>query len=171
LYITFESHCVFVWLLVGRCMLPCCAVLACIYSPLAAVHVMCGLFGGLFGRQVFFRGEDELDQLVKISKVLGTDDLYAYAEKYGVELDPKLVQLCGYRPRQPWRKFINDDNAHLITPDALSLLSELLRYDHQARPTAAEAMQHSYFAPIRSVREQQQQRPSSSSSGGSSSRR
>jgi casein kinase II subunit alpha len=47
--------------------------------------------------QVFFRGEDELDQLVKISKVLGTDELYAYAEKYGVELDPKLVQLCGYR--------------------------------------------------------------------------
>jgi casein kinase II subunit alpha len=46
---------------------------------------------------VFFRGEDELDQLVKISKVLGTDELYAYAEKYGVDLDPKLVQLCGYR--------------------------------------------------------------------------
>jgi casein kinase II subunit alpha len=107
--------------------------------------------------QVFFRGEDELDQLVKITKVLGTDDLYAYAEKYGVELDPKLVQLCGYRPRQSWRKYINDDNSHLVTPEALALLTELLRYDHQLRPTAAEAMQHAYFAPIRAMQEQQQQ--------------
>lgn len=107
--------------------------------------------------QVFFRGEDELDQLVKISKVLGTDDLYAYAEKYGVDLDPKLVQLCGYRPRLPWRKFVNDENSHLVSPDALALLSDLLQYDHQLRPTAAEAMQHSYFAPVRHLHEQQQQ--------------
>jgi casein kinase II subunit alpha len=109
--------------------------------------------------QVFFRGEDELDQLVKISKVLGTDELYAYAEKYGVELDPKLVQLCGYRPKQSWRKYINDDNSHLVSPEALALLTELLRYDHQLRPTAAEAMQHAYFAPIRALHEQQQQQP------------
>lgn len=41
--------------------------------------VGCMLAAFLFRKQVFFRGEDELDQLVKISKVLGTDDLYAYA--------------------------------------------------------------------------------------------
>eukprot|EP00879_Flechtneria_rotunda_P016319 GHRR01017074.1.p1 GENE.GHRR01017074.1~~GHRR01017074.1.p1 ORF type:complete len:216 (+),score=43.38 GHRR01017074.1:60-707(+) len=124
--------------------------------------VGCMLAALLFRKQVFFRGEDELDQLVKISKVLGTEDLYAYAEKYGVELDPKLVQLCGYRPRQSWRKFINDDNAHLISPEALSLLTELLRYDHQMRPTAAEAMGHSYFAPVRPLHEQEIQQLRSS---------
>jgi casein kinase II subunit alpha len=86
--------------------------------------------------------------------VLGTDDLYAYADKYGVELDPKLVQLCGYRPKLPWRRFVTDDNKHLVSPEALALLTELLRYDHQARPTAAEAMQHEFFAPIRAMQQQ-----------------
>jgi casein kinase II subunit alpha len=51
--------------------------------------------------------------------------------------------------RQPWRKFVNDDNRHLVTPEALDLLGKLLTYDHQARPTAAEAMAHDYFAPVR----------------------
>lgn len=40
--------------------------------------------------------QDEFDQLVKISRVLGTDELHRYCEKYGVEMDPRLVQasLC-----------------------------------------------------------------------------
>lgn len=76
-------------------------------------------------------------------------------EKYGVELDPKLVQLCGFRPKQQWRKFINDENTHLMSTDALALLSELLRYDHQLRPTAAEALQHNYFSPVRHMHEAQ----------------
>ncbi len=104
---------------------------------------------------MFFRGEDEYDQLVRISKVLGTDDLYAYADKYGVDVDPKLSSLCGYRPRQPWLKFVNEDNAHLVTPEALALLGQLLQYDHAARPTAAEAMAHPYFDPVRALRAQQ----------------
>ncbi len=149
---------------------------------------------------MFFRGEDEYDQLVKISKVLGSDDLYrcarargrmpwrpafavparrcslalhpatkpnhqtkpnqtkptsppppprSYLDKYGVELDPKLAQMVGYRPRLPWRKFITPDNQHLATPEALDLLSGLLQYDHQERLTAKEALAHKYFSPVR----------------------
>lgn len=112
--------------------------------------VGCMLAAFLFKRQVFFRGEDEFDQLVRIAKVLGSEELYRYADKYGVEVDPALVQAVGYRPRQPWRKFVNDDNRHLVTPEALDLLTKLLTYDHHARPTAAEATAHDYFAPLRS---------------------
>ncbi|GBF88823.1 casein kinase II alpha subunit [Raphidocelis subcapitata] len=111
--------------------------------------VGCMLAAFLFKRQVFFRGEDEFDQLVRIAKVLGSEDLYRYADKYGVEVDPALVTAVGYRPRQPWRKFVTDDNRSLVTPEALDLLGKLLTYDHQARPTAAEAMAHPYFEPIR----------------------
>ena len=111
--------------------------------------VGCMLAAFLFKRQVFFRGEDEFDQLVRIAKVLGSEELYRYAEKYGVEVDPALVQAVGYRPRQPWRKFVTDDNRHLVTPEALDLLGRLLTYDHQARPTAAEAIAHPYFDPVR----------------------
>lgn len=37
------------------------------------------------------------------------------------------------------------ENQHLVSPEALDLLDKLLRYDHQQRLTAAEAMEHPYF--------------------------
>lgn len=109
----------------------------------------CMMAALLFRKQIFFRGEDEYDQLVRIARVLGTDELYQYAGDYGVEVDPKLLQLCGYRPRQPWRKFVTEQNRHLVSEEAFDLLSGLLRYDHHKRLTAAEAIAHPYFAPVR----------------------
>lgn len=97
------------------------------------------------------RGEDEYDQLVRISKVLGTDELYAYGDKYGVELDPKLVQMCGYRPRVAWSRFMTTDNGHLCSPEAFDLLDHLLCYDHQLRFTCQEALAHPFFDPMRSA--------------------
>lgn len=111
--------------------------------------VGCMLAALIFKRPVFFKGEDEFDQLVKIARVLGTDDLYKYAQKYGIELDVRLMQLCGYRPRVSWKKFINAENKHLAPPEALDLLNNLLKYDHSARLTCQEALAHSYFDPVR----------------------
>lgn len=67
------------------------------WLPCVRMHAGCILAALLFKKPVFFRGEDEFDQLVKIARVLGTDDLFSYCDKYGVELDPRLQQLCGYR--------------------------------------------------------------------------
>lgn len=111
--------------------------------------VGCILAAFLFKRAVFFRGDDEFDQLVKVSKVLGTDDLYRYCEKYGVDLDPRLASMCGYRPKQPWKRFVTAESAHLAAPEALDLLDNLLKYDHQQRLTAQEALAHVYFDPVR----------------------
>ena len=37
----------------------------------------------------FFHGHDNYDQLVRIAKVLGTEELYEYLDKYQIELDPR----------------------------------------------------------------------------------
>merc|ERR1712193_573505 len=60
----------------------------------------------IFRKEPFFHGNSNSDQLVKIAKVLGTEDLFDYLDK-------------------------------------------LLRYDHQERLTAKEAMAHQYFEPVR----------------------
>ncbi|KAH9755736.1 casein kinase ii subunit alpha [Citrus sinensis] len=72
--------------------------------------------------------------------VLGTDELNAYLEKYHLELDPQLEALVGRHSRKPWSRFINSDNQHLVSPEAIDFLDKLLRYDHQDRLTAREAM-------------------------------
>lgn len=137
-------------------------------------------------------------QLVRIAKVLGTDELFGYLHKYHIELDTRFKDLLGQwvslshshlilslcdvssrfhkqqlpffilvvvaeiffclcpvrlkcrlfvsrQTRKRWEQFIQSENQHLVSPEALDLLDKLLRYDHQQRLTAAEAMQHPYF--------------------------
>lgn len=87
--------------------------------------------------------------MVKITKVLGTDDLYKYVEKYNLNLDPHYSGILNNYPKKPWHKFINNDNSLLCTNEALDLLSKMLIYDHAERITPKDAMLHDYFAPIR----------------------
>ncbi|MBA0804827.1 hypothetical protein Gohar_004392 [Gossypium harknessii] len=53
--------------------------------------------------------------------------------------------------RKPWSKFINADNQHLVSLEAIDFLDKLLRYDHQERLTAKEAMVHPYFSQVRAA--------------------
>lgn len=109
----------------------------------------CMFAGMMFQKEPFFYGADNSDQLVKITRVLGTDRLKAYLAKYKINLNARLDALVGRYPRQPWSKFITSANQHLVTPEAVDFLDRLLRYDHQERLTAQEAMRHPYFDPVR----------------------
>ncbi|CAA6662973.1 unnamed protein product [Spirodela intermedia] len=111
----------------------------------------CMFAGMIFRKEPFFYGHDNQDQLVKIAKVLGTDELNSYLNKYLLELEPQLEALVGRHSRKPWAKFINGDNQHLVSTEALDFLDKLLRYDHQDRLTAREAMAHPYFSQVRAA--------------------
>ncbi|CAG2173435.1 unnamed protein product, partial [Oppiella nova] len=88
------------------------------------------------------------DQLVRIAKVLGTEDLYEYLNKYQIELDPRFDDILGRHSRKRWERFVHSENSHLVSPEALDFLDKLLRYDHTDRLTAREAMDHAYFYPV-----------------------
>ncbi|XP_044309260.1 casein kinase II subunit alpha-like isoform X2 [Varanus komodoensis] len=64
----------------------------------------CMLASMIFRKEPFFHGHDNYDQLVRIAKVLGTEDLYDYIDKYNIELDPRFNDILGRpdseRPRQ-----------------------------------------------------------------------
>ena len=109
----------------------------------------CMFAGMIFRKEPFFNGHDNYDQLVRIAKVLGTDELYAYLSKYRIELDPHLESLIGRHSRKPWSKFVNADNQHLVSSEAIDFLDKLLRYDHQERLTSKEAQDEPYFLPVK----------------------
>ncbi|TRY93561.1 hypothetical protein DNTS_006500, partial [Danionella cerebrum] len=90
----------------------------------------CMLASMIFQKEPFFHGQDNYDQLVRIAKVLGTEELFSYLNK---------------QSRKRWENFVQPENQHLVSPEALDLLDKLLRYDHQQRLTAQEAMEHPYF--------------------------
>ncbi|KAB5537271.1 hypothetical protein PHYPO_G00116880 [Pangasianodon hypophthalmus] len=105
----------------------------------------CMLASMIFRKEPFFHGHDNYDQLVRIAKVLGTEDLYDYIDKYNIELEPRFNDILGRHSRKRWERFVHSENQHLVSPEALDFLDKLLRYDHQARVTAQEAMEHPYF--------------------------
>ncbi|XP_043977092.1 casein kinase II subunit alpha-like isoform X3 [Gambusia affinis] len=112
----------------------------------------CMLASMIFRKEPFFHGHDNYDQLVRIAKVLGTEDLYDYIDKYSIELEPRFNDILGRHSRKRWERFVHSENQHLVSAEALDFLDKLLRYDHQARVTAREAMDHPYFFSI--VKEQ-----------------
>jgi len=119
----------------------------------------------IFRKEPFFHGNSNADQLVKIAKVLGTDDLFEYLDKYDIELDAQYDDILGRFPKKNWHSFVTTENQRFVSNDAIDFLDKLLRYDHQVgvfchisyayanclqeRLTAKEAMAHPYFSPVR----------------------
>lgn len=102
----------------------------------------------IFKREPFFHGKSNTDQLVQIVRILGTEDLHTYLTKYEIQLGAEYEDLGSYVKR-PWSRFINANNKPFVSPEAIDFIDHLLRYDHQERLTAKEAMQHDYFKPVR----------------------
>jgi casein kinase II subunit alpha len=85
----------------------------------------------IFRKEPFFHGNSNSDQLVKIAKVLGTDDLFEYLDRYDIELDAQYDDILGRFPRKNWHSFVNTENQRFVSPEAIDFLDKLLRYDHQ----------------------------------------
>jgi casein kinase II subunit alpha len=120
----------------------------------------------IFRKEPFFHGNSNSDQLVKIAKVLGTEDLFDYLDKYDIELDAQYDDILGRFAKKNWQSFVTSENQRFVSSDAIDFLDKLLRYDHQVRNieiavrgmvadndkerlTAKEAMAHAYFQPVR----------------------
>jgi casein kinase II subunit alpha len=84
----------------------------------------------IFRKEPFFYGNTSSEQLLKIAKVLGTEDLFIYADKYDIQLDVEFYETLGSQPKKNWRDFINSDNERFVDDDAIDFLDKLLKYDH-----------------------------------------
>ena len=106
------------------------------------------LFAGiLFQKDPFFQGMDNNDQLEKIVRVLGLEELEDYIEKYHIIWDGGILEGrgCG---KKTWKSFVNEENKHLAKAEALDLLDKMLKIDHGERITAKQALNHEYFSKV-----------------------
>lgn len=87
----------------------------------------CVIAGLIFKKEPFFHGHDNFDQLAKIAKCLGTDELYEYLDRYDLELDSHYDGVIGRHARKPWAKFSTAENSHLVSGDVIDLIDHLLR--------------------------------------------
>lgn len=54
--------------------------------------------------------EPHFFQLVRIAKVLGTEELFEYIEKYHIDLDPRFNDILGRHSRKRWERFVHSEN-------------------------------------------------------------
>jgi len=96
----------------------------------------------IFRKEPFFHGNSNSDQLVKIAKVLGTEDLFDYLDKYDIELDAQYDDILGRFPKKSWHSFINTENQRFVSNEAIDFLDKLLRYDHMVSFTVVFTPHH-----------------------------
>jgi casein kinase II subunit alpha len=115
------------------------------------LYVVISLRPHSFALLTFVRDrKNNVDQLIKIVSVLGTEDLITYCEKYGIQLTQEMVDAIGHHcPKKPWHELCNGVDCPTPTHKASQLLDRLLAYDQDRRFTAAEAMKHSFFDQVR----------------------
>merc|ERR1711894_668937 len=83
----------------------------------------------------------------------GSKKLNEYLEKYDLNLDSQFEGILGRHAMKPWTDFVTPNNRRYVSKEALDFVDCLLRYDHQQRLTAKEAMRHPYLAPVLANRE------------------
>lgn len=108
--------------------------------------------GMIFKQTPFFRGSTDMDMICKIVSVLGLDSFRAYITKYDIPYPEVLNGAIARRKPRPWRCFVDSDNRMLATDDALDLIDRCIRFDHQERITADEALRHPFFDPVRNIK-------------------
>lgn len=109
----------------------------------------CMLAGMIFKKEPFFQGADNVDQLAKIAKVLGTDMLNQYLDAYDLDLEPEVAQQVGTHPRKDWNALTSEKNKERVCPEVIDLIDKLLRYDPAARILPKDAMLHPFFEEVR----------------------
>ncbi|KAK4937971.1 Casein kinase II subunit alpha' [Elasticomyces elasticus] len=103
--------------------------------------VGCMLAGMVFQREPFFRGKhDDVDQLLTIARVLGTEGLFKYLHEYDIELDEAFDHVKGWYQTERWASFVTPQNRHLVSEDVIDLIGKLLRYNHKVSASTKQVV-------------------------------
>ena len=121
------------------------------------------IMGELTDAQALFPGESEIDQLFLIQKVLGP---LTTEQQEVFQKNPRFIGLKF--PEMPRPETLERHYAGKLPREATNFMKSLLKMDPGQRLTAAEALLHPYFAPIREEQTEQVPVPRADSSIGRS---
>ena len=99
----------------------------------------CGsMLAELFTLRPIFPGSSEADQIYKVCSVLGSPTMRSWPD--GIRLASQMSFKFPQFVSSPIQQI-----APNASPEGLSLIADLLKYDPQSRPTATQALQYPFF--------------------------
>jgi serine/threonine protein kinase len=99
----------------------------------------------LNGGPIPWRARNSAETLVKLSSCFGGDALCEVARSLDLEIDPEVDDELYDEPESSLEDFVVSEMEHLQNPLLMDLMKKLLTLDPKARPTAEEALRHSFF--------------------------
>jgi casein kinase II subunit alpha len=110
----------------------------------------CVLAGLVFQCEPFFYGSDLNAQITCISKVVGSQEILQWIEKYNIHITISMKNAIGNYPKVPYSKFCSSQNKTTtknssFTSNAIDLIEKMLTIDHQKRFTVEECLAHPFF--------------------------
>lgn len=107
-------------------------------SPVDIFALGC-IMAELYMMSPLFAGSSEFDQMYKICSVLGTPTQVSWPEGHRLasQIGFTFPQMTGIGLNQVMKD---------VPLEAINLISDMLRYDPQKRPTAQQILQHPYFS-------------------------
>jgi casein kinase II subunit alpha len=96
--------------------------------------------------------DDDNQQLIKIAELVGGPGILEYAASLHVKMDQKTESSLARIRGTGWDAYERADKMPTDSSraDAFDLLKKMMTIDHRKRITAKEAMEHRYFAPLKS---------------------
>ena len=78
----------------------------------------------MFQKDPMFKGQDNDDQLIKIAEICGIDGLRDYLNTYNLQVNRYHAKRLKNWEKVPWTDFVNKNNKHLVTEEALDFLDK-----------------------------------------------
>jgi len=108
------------------------------YNSPVDVFALGAIMAELYMLRPLFPGSNEHDQMIKVCSVLGTPTQQSWPEGYRLASRIGFV-FPNFAPLNLQKVIANAPS------DAIDLMMQMMRFDPQKRPTAAECLQHPYF--------------------------
>jgi casein kinase II subunit alpha len=107
------------------------------------------VFAEMLVKFPFFEGRDIDEMVAGVAGLCGTNIMQQYVEKYGLVVSQQALAQFPHSKSSGWHKVVRSIKRNKANEDAIDLMKKLLTVDHAVRITAAEALEHPFFGPIR----------------------
>ena len=92
----------------------------------------CVIAGMIFGIEPFFHSQGNVvNQIIEITKVLGTQDLFNWLIKNSISLPDEFDRTTDQREKRLLSGLFTSKNERLVVDEAIDLLNGLLVWDHE----------------------------------------
>lgn len=111
----------------------------------------CVFLGMLVKKKQVFSGKTDFEVLREVARIVGGRAIADWMRKFKLPVEPFMIESMEAITGQGFESLFGVDRRPFMDEQALDLVKRMLTVDHKERISAAEALQHQFFAEVRDL--------------------